>query len=293
MKKILVILSFVIIGLFFLFSEAGYQGKEESKKKFHELKCQSKTIDPIKEMIWERKYRRKVSTNRSFSSANSTNNNTHRLTEVGVWGYGPCDNVYVDGNRAYMGSGRYLLVMDISDKTKPVKIGEIMLNNHIHWLTVSGSHAYIANDTSGLRIIDVSDINNIQEVGYYDTPGCSRGIFVSGTHAYMADQEAGLRIIDISTPSSPQEVGFYDTPGWSFSVFVSGGYAYVGDLDSGLRIIDVTNPVSPQEVGFYKTPTNSLGVFVSGNYAYVACGAGAGLRVFDVSNPSSPQEVGF
>ncbi|MEO0112951.1 MAG: hypothetical protein ABIK80_03215, partial [candidate division WOR-3 bacterium] len=58
----------------------------------------------------------------------------------------------------------------------------------------SGSYAYVADEDSGLRIIDISDPQNPQEVGYYDTPGEARGVYVSGSYVYIADCSVGLQI---------------------------------------------------------------------------------------------------
>ena len=38
-----------------------------------------------------------------------------------------------------------------------------------HNLYVKGDLVFEANYTSGLRVLDISDINNISEVGYFDT----------------------------------------------------------------------------------------------------------------------------
>jgi hypothetical protein len=157
---------------------------------------------------------------------------------------------------------------------------------------VSGSLAYVADGSSGLRVIDVSSPENPFEVGFYDTPDWALGVYVSGNYAYVADDDYGLRVIDVSSPENPREVGFYDTPGYAFGVYISGSYAYVADDDYGLRVIDVSSPSNPFEVDFYDTPGIAFGVYVSGSYAYVADGY-YGLRVIDVSSPSNPFEVGF
>jgi PKD repeat protein/subtilisin family serine protease len=198
-------------------------------------------------------------------------------------------------------------------------------------VAVSGTYAYVADNSSGLRVIDISDPANPTEVGFYDTPGYANGVAVSGSYAYVADwisglrvidisnpaqptevgyhdtlatnvavsgtyayvaASAGLRVIDISDPTHPTEVGFYDTPGSAYGVAVSGPYAYVADWISGLRVIDISDPTHPTEVGFYDTPGSAYDVAISGSYAYVADHS-SGLRVIDISNPANPTEVGF
>jgi len=145
---------------------------------------------------------------------------------------------------------------------------------------VSGSYVYVAGDSTGLRVIDISNPSNPVEVGYYDTPGYAMGVAVSGSYAYVADWHYGLRVIDITDPSNPVEVGYYNTPGYAYGVAVSGSYAYVADRRAGLRVIDITDPSNPVEVGYYDTPGYAMSVAVSGSYAYVADG-GAGLQIYE------------
>ena len=157
-------------------------------------------------------------------------------------------------------------------------------------VAVSGDFAYVADDTSGLRVISISNPSAPVEVGRYATD--ASGVAVSGDYAYVAAYGGGLRIINVANPSSPTEVGSYNTPGQAYSVVVSGTYAYVADGSAGLRIIHVSNPEAPTEAGFYDTPGTAHEVAVVGNYAYVAEGeppdSFVGLRVINVSNPGNP-----
>jgi len=219
-----------------------------------------------------------------------TNQDSHSLTEVGVWGYGPPDFVFVDGNRAYINSGRYLIILDISDKTNPVKLGEMMLYGFTASIEVSGKYAYVANASGGLRIIDISNPAAMQEVGSLQASWPAWGIDVSGSYAYVSASTYGLRIIDVSDPGSPTEVGCCDTPGNANGVFVAGGYAYVGDESKGLRVIDVSNPNSPEEIGSYDTEGLAFYPNVRGNYLYLPDWYG-GMVIIDISNPASPQKV--
>jgi hypothetical protein len=165
-------------------------------------------------------------------------------------------------------------------------------HDHVLGLTVVGNYAYIANHTGGLKIIDVSDPENPEEVGVYDTPGTARDLVVFGNYAYVADEHGGLRIIDISDSENPDEVGAYDTDGNVDGVFISGSYAYITDAyGSGLLVIDISDLENLEEVGSCETQGSPLlAVFVKGNIAYVT--DDRGLIVIDVSNVEEPEEIG-
>ena len=63
------------------------------------------------------------------------------------------------------------IVFDFSDLDNPVYHSQYAGGNAAidHNLYVKGDLVFEANYTSGLRVLDISDINNITEVGYFDT----------------------------------------------------------------------------------------------------------------------------
>jgi len=164
-------------------------------------------------------------------------------------------------------------------------------------IAISGSHAYVAANSDGLQVIDISDPASPQVAGAVDTPGHAKSVAISGFNAFLADGSGGLQVIDISDPMNPHIVGVhsYDPEFQSYlSVAVSGTYAYVGDnywVNTGFRVINVADPTDPQQVGFVVTNYDVLGTAISGNYAYAAT-SGAGLLVIDITVPSNPQIVG-
>ncbi|MDD1422766.1 cadherin domain-containing protein, partial [Dolichospermum sp. ST_sed1] len=105
---------------------------------------------------------------------------------------------------------------------------------------VVGNYAYVADDESGLQIIDISNPTTPILKGNYDTSDRAFGVQVVGNYAYVADGDSGLQIIDISNPTNPTLKGNYDTSGNAFGVQVVGNYAYVADAHGGLKIINVS-----------------------------------------------------
>jgi hypothetical protein len=217
---------------------------------------------------------------------------------------GPAYAVTVQGDYAYVGAGNRLVVVDVSDPTTPQVMGQTApFSDSVAAVVVTGTHAYVAAYTAGLRVVDISDPAAPQEVGFYDTPGMALDVDVAGSYAYVADGDGGLRVVDVFTPTALQEVGFLDRP-YAASVQVVGGYIYlttasVYKVDT-LEVIDVSNPTLPQRAGYV-----ILNVFdaitdlsVSGNYAYLIEPAPPGcvhfcfpgrLSVVDISTPASPQ----
>lgn len=96
----------------------------------------------------------------------------------------------------------------------------------------------MAEGAGGLRIIDVSNPLNPQEVASVATQSAV-DVFVSGGYAYLAGT-VGVSVVDIANPLDPQLAGYYETPGIGRNVFVSGGTAYVANLDGGLLALRLT-----------------------------------------------------
>ena len=67
-------------------------------------------------------------------------------------------------------------------------------------MAVSGSVALVADDSAGLRVIDISVPSRPREAGFLDIPRSARGVAVSGSLALVADYDGGLVIVQISGP---------------------------------------------------------------------------------------------
>ncbi len=115
-------------------------------------------------------------------------------------------------------------------------------------VAVSGSYAYVADASTGLHVINISNPASPVRVGGYDG-GDAWDVAICGRYAYVADGGAGLTIIDISNPDNPVYVGGCNTTGYARALALAGSYAYVADGDAGLVVIDISNPAAPFRVG--------------------------------------------
>ncbi len=173
----------------------------------------------------------------------------------------------------------------------PTLVGAYNTPGNATGVAVAGDLAFVADGSSGLQIIDISDPTNPTLAGTYNTLGHAYGIAVAGDLAFVADEDGGLRIIDISDPASPTLAGTYNTPGYAYGIAVAGDLAFVGDGSSGLQIIDISDPTHPSLTGTYNTPGNTYGIAVAGDLAFVADEDG-GLRIIDISDPANPTFAG-
>ncbi len=241
-------------------------------------------------------------------------------------------SVFVLGNRAYLGEDHGIRVVDISNPWFPQLEGYYSFgsypNHYASDLWVVGDIAYVANSNGGLKVLDISESNDINEIGSFDALH-SRGLFVEGEYLYLVSLLGGFYIIDISDPGNPIEVSASPSGYGAYSLVKRGGFLYtsgmsvwdIGDLSSpievgnffgstydnvdismlgnfvclssksnGLRTIDVSNPYTIHSIGNISTSGSARDVVVIDDYAYIADGS-EGLQIIDVSEPAEPLHI--
>jgi len=222
-----------------------------------------------------------------------------KITKVGEWSSGQYRDIFVLGSYAYCAAADSgLHIIDISDASKPQKIGHYDTHNNAIGVYTSGNYAYVLEEERGLLILDVSSPRAPNRVGFYSNLNLSpfKGhLHVVGKYAYIVDLD-GLHVIDVSTPSIPFRVGYYQLKGMS-GIVVNDGRAYAPH-EFGFYIFDVSNPFQPELTGTYENKDfEDIGeIFISGHYAYLIGRAANqiqfGFQVIDISNPAAPNQVG-
>ena len=199
----------------------------------------------------------------------------------GSTGNDPLYSVAVDGNYAYVGSGRGLRIFDISNLDNPYQVGSIhtldgftLFQEKIFSVEKVGSHLFLAAEEYGLWIVNVADPTYPFAVSHWDPPGYAKAldVEVTGNLAYVAVTGRYYRVdgvfavIDISNLISPSVRAYNDTYEATTVEAVTVGdyhYAYVGDYAAGrLRVLIVdfeepSNPTSTTET--HGAPNGSWG----------------------------------
>lgn len=161
-------------------------------------------------------------------------------------------------------------------------------------LARAGSYLYLADGTSGLRVLSVTDPTNILPVGSVAAGGYESflSVAVYGDVAYVGTSLGRFLAFNVSDPAHPAQRGSVtlSTGAYVWSVYVVGGAkAYAAAERAGLFALNITDPDNPTIDGYADTPGRSRGVLVSNSVAYLA--DFYGVRTFDVSNPT-PVQVG-
>ncbi len=116
-------------------------------------------------------------------------------------------------------------IMDVSDPSFPWLVTDhsLLASNAI---AVEDHYVYVAGET-GITILDVTDIENPQEVGYYNTFSEVMDICVRSRHLFVAAGDYGVQAIDVSDPASPSLIDSYYTSGYAWSLDVDYNYIYL------------------------------------------------------------------
>jgi hypothetical protein len=172
---------------------------------------------------------------------------------------------------------------------------ELVSSMHLAWngleIDKVGDLCYVAADSEGVVIMDVSDPYNPFEVTTIATPYYVNDVAVVSGLAFLAANRSGLRILDISDPLNPTPVGSVDTPSIASAVTIWNDHCYVLDRMDSIIIVDVSDPHNPQHVGTCSLNAEPVELIVHGQFGFLATYI-EGVIVLDLSQPADPVIVG-
>jgi len=234
------------------------------------------------------------------------------LELLGKWPYGPCEACAVDAGRklALIGNGETLQVLDISNTSRPAKIGEVSLDGNPQDIEIAGNFAYVMT-LNYLVVVSLADPARPSVLtGFFYSGTNLRSLAVSSDRAYVA-AEFFVDIFDVSDPYHPAYRGTYRYGGSEFfDVAVWGAYAICTSSDwnwpdpatktYGLEVIDVSVASAPRFVGKLDLGKDLLlrDLAVTADGHALVCQStetwkSGGLAVIDVgSDPGHPSESG-
>ncbi len=189
---------------------------------------------------------------------------------------------------AVFGRGTNVVIVDVSDPSRPAEIGSVSLPGEIRDVAVRGTNVYAAADSGGLHIIDLSEPNTPAATGSIRFKDLAYGVDLDGDYVYVAARSEGLRVIDVTDPATPVEAAYFSTPDEAVDVVVRDGFAYIAAWYESMRVVDIRDPAALEEVSYasYDSYDNGAAwsVHVDGEIGLAAVPE-MGLRTVDISDP--------
>ncbi|MCI0511828.1 T9SS type A sorting domain-containing protein [candidate division KSB1 bacterium] len=181
-----------------------------------------------------------------------------------------------------------VIILNIMDPHQPKPVGVYDTPGFVNGLALRQNMLYlldgnVPNAERGLRIVDVSQPQNLQQISFLPTAGDPWMLELSGNYAYISDRP-GIRIVDITNPVTPVEVGqdvnarvWVPTP----NIVVRTQTIFL-KTDAGISIFAFNPPTTITEISDIRGygPGSGYSVAVRGHFACLADKL-EGLRVFN------------
>jgi len=152
-------------------------------------------------------------------------------------------------------------------------------------------YAYVLTRETGIRILDISNLNNVREVGKYSFDTRTINFSVVDGIAYVPNENYGFDIVDISNPANPYAKGTINEVGGVVDIVVMDSLIYITTADLNFTAFNISNLENIVEISSLSIPDLSGSFELQNNFAYLACDD-SGLVVIDVSDPANMSIVG-
>ncbi|MFX1252778.1 MAG: LVIVD repeat-containing protein [Promethearchaeota archaeon] len=183
-------------------------------------------------------------------------------------------------------------IVNITDPTNPRKINFVSTGEGCDGIKIAENFAYVVSTASGLIIFDISNINNVVQMGSYTpSPGfifpyIYNDLAIVSNHLSNTGE---IRILNVSNPSNIRELSQFKGEGIAQRVQVVNQTLYMADGLFGIKLLNISDPTNPFIIGKYGDGSGlAHDVAVKGNIAFVA-DSRDGLEILEISKNENYQ----
>ena len=217
------------------------------------------------------------------------------ITPIGIYQRsGPTQSVAVENDHAYVLNGNNgLAVVDISNPAHPRICDNSTFGNSFDfgdYIRTNEGIAYICRD-AGVSILDISNPNEIEELGHYYLSDYHRGFAIKDSLLYISVQDYGLKILNAANPNSIaviDSVGVYESIRTGISL--SGHYLALNNTYD-CRLIDISDPSDAFEVQTIASPIPIANLTLLDSTLYMCRTADPAFEIIDISDISNPISI--
>lgn len=220
----------------------------------------------------------------------SSSTNINLAAEYNVWTWVNALSIFQQNSVVYLGvektsyNGEFF-VIDASNPIDPFERDVFEVNGDVNDIYVSNNIAYVANsrDDKEMLLLDVSDPDNVQELGFLDISGAADGesVFVMSPERIFLGVGNNLYIVNASNPGSPYLVGLIDVGGIVNDIYAVGYLAFLGTSNSNreFQVINISDPENPELHSSLNFPQVATGIDYQNNLVFVSVRSNDALRI--------------
>jgi len=207
------------------------------------------------------------------------------------------NKVYATGKNDF-GATAYsaLHIIDVSDSYSPSILKTVdMAGGSAEDVFVQGTYAYVANGSTGLKVVNITDPASAYVEKTVATSSGATDVSVGSGYAYVA-MGLGVDIIDIDPLSSASVINSVYVSSYDlYSLDFYGEYVYAvvyeysPSIHLELAIIDVVPPMSASTVKTVSLDDVPNDIEYKGDYVYIT--DRSGLAIYDVEPVSGTSKV--
>jgi hypothetical protein len=207
---------------------------------------------------------------------------------TGIWASGLAQAAFVGSHFAG------LQIYDTRYTSAPVRDTFVLGADMAMDICIDDGKAYVANEQSGLKILDVSDPRNPTTLGSFDSAFGGKPFTTSvvARDSFAFVDWYGLplfRVMDVADPTRPLLLGGVDVFSYPEAMVLRDSFVYVAEANR-FQIVNVVRPREPVLVGSCVSGDGQyFKVTAQETLAYIA--GGGNLKVVNVADPANPQVI--
>jgi len=202
------------------------------------------------------------------------------------------------------------LAEEVKKELSPTVVGNLYIQGQTTEVIVIENYAYVGGQ--GLKIIDITDKNNLTIIGDSSTSNWVYNFQIEGNYVYFPYQEwdnnnnitgQGITILDITDKNNLILAGTFESNAGIECLSVIENYVYASYeimekeedyftlVESGVKIIDTTDKANIVEIK--EINSGQLGISsicLKEDYAYIF--EGGNFVILDVTDRENPQNIG-
>ena len=223
-------------------------------------------------------------------------------------------DLYVENDTGYFNCGGNGLQIYEMTTNSPQYLGSLTSyphqgGNHSGWKKDNIYTLADENHGHSLKVIDVSDLNNIQVISLFnsdvDPNSIPHNLIIRDNFVYVSYYHDGLQIFDISDPYNPIKAGYYDTylpnnhngfaGNWGVDPLLPSGIILVSDVQSGLFVLEFDyneqSICDGDSLLFDTSYINTAGFYISNTFDSLGYSDIIVVDLYTNSNSSSSQNI--